>query len=76
MKLALEGASSLAIEYSREEDGPWLADISAQPGATANGRTKKQATIGVQALAMLMIADRLKHGEAVSGRRAYRSLPL
>jgi predicted RNase H-like HicB family nuclease len=53
---------SLAIEYYREEDGRWLADIAALPGVMAYGRTKKQATAAVQALALRLIADRLKHG--------------
>ena len=34
-------AFSLAIEYFREDDGRWLADIPALPGVTAYGRTKK-----------------------------------
>ena len=38
--LAAEGFS-LAIEYYREEDGRWLADIAALPGVTAYGRSKK-----------------------------------
>jgi predicted RNase H-like HicB family nuclease len=58
---------ALAIEYFREEDGRWLADIPALPGVTAYGRSKKQATAAVQALALRLIADRLEHGEAVPG---------
>jgi predicted RNase H-like HicB family nuclease len=58
---------SLAIEYHREVDGRWLADIPALPGVTAYGRTRKQATAAVQALALRLIANRLEHGEAVSG---------
>ena len=58
---------SLEIEYYREEDGRWLADISALPGVTAYGRTKKQATAAVQALPLRLIADRLDHAEAVPG---------
>lgn len=58
---------ALAIEYYREEDGRWLADIAALPGVTAYGRTRKQATAAVQALALRLIADRLEHGEAVPG---------
>jgi predicted RNase H-like HicB family nuclease len=57
----------LAIEYHREEDGRWLADIPALLGVTAYGRTRKQATITVQALALRLFADRLEHGEAVPG---------
>jgi predicted RNase H-like HicB family nuclease len=58
---------SLAIEYYREEDGRWLADISALPGVTAYGRTRKLATVAVQALTLRLIAARLEHGEAVPG---------
>ena len=57
----------LAIKYYREEDGRWLADIPALPGVTAYGRTKKQATAAVQALALRLIADRIEHGEAIPG---------
>jgi predicted RNase H-like HicB family nuclease len=64
--LAAEGFS-LAIEYYREEDGRWLADIAALPGVTAYGRTKKLATAAVQALALRLIADRLEHGETLPG---------
>ncbi len=58
---------SLALEYHREYDGRWLADISTLPGVTAYARTKKQATAAVQALALRLIADRLEHGEALPG---------
>jgi predicted RNase H-like HicB family nuclease len=58
---------SLIIEYYREEDGRWLADIPALRGVTAYGRTRKQATAAVQVLALRLIADRLEHGEAVPG---------
>jgi predicted RNase H-like HicB family nuclease len=58
---------ALVIEYDREEDGRWLADIPALPGVTAYGRSKKKATAAVQALALRLIADRLEHGEAVPG---------
>ena len=54
----------LAIKYYREVDGRWLADIPALPGVTAYGRTKKQATAAVQALALRL--HRLKHGEAAA----------
>jgi hypothetical protein len=50
---------SLAIEYCREKDDRWLADIPALPGVTAYGRAKKQATAAVQALVLRLIADRL-----------------
>jgi predicted RNase H-like HicB family nuclease len=58
---------SLSIEYHREVDGRWLADIPALPGVTAYGDSKRQATAAAQALALRLIADRIEHGEAVSG---------
>ena len=58
---------ALTIEYHREEDGRWLADIPALPGVTAYGRTRTKATAAVQSLALRLIADRLEHGEAVPG---------
>jgi predicted RNase H-like HicB family nuclease len=57
--------SWLAIEFFREEKGRWLADIAALPGVTAHGRTRKEATAAVQALALRLIANRLEHGETV-----------
>jgi predicted RNase H-like HicB family nuclease len=59
---------SLAVEYFREEDGRWLGDLPALPGVTACGRTRKQATAAVTALALRLIADRLEQGEALPGR--------
>ena len=66
-KAPVQHGFSLAIEYFREQDGRWLADIPALPGVTAYGRSKRQATAAVQALALRLIADRLEHGEAVPG---------
>ncbi len=43
MPKSLKGFS-LAIEYDRETDGRWLADIPALPGVTVYGRTKRQET--------------------------------
>ena len=59
MPKAAPNGFSLAIEYHREVDGRWLADIPALPGVTAYGRTKKLATAAVQALALRLIAEAL-----------------
>jgi predicted RNase H-like HicB family nuclease len=60
-------AFNLKIEFLREDDGRWIADIPALPGVTVYGRTRKQALAGAQALALRVIADRLDHGEAMPG---------
>jgi len=59
---------SLAIEYYREDDGRWLADIAALPGVTAYGRTKKQATAAVQALELRRVARPTESSSVLAGR--------
>ena len=60
-------AFDLKVEFDRETDGRWIADIPALPGVMEYGRTRKQALAAVEALALRVIADRLEHGEAVPG---------
>jgi predicted RNase H-like HicB family nuclease len=55
----------LKVEFDRETDGRWIADIPALPGVTVYGRTRKQALTAVEALALRVIADRIELGEAV-----------
>ena len=53
----------LKIESEREEDGRWVAEVSALPGVLAYGADEAEARARVQALALRVIADRLDHGE-------------
>ena len=53
----------LRIEFDREEDGRWLAEIPALPGVMAYGSTREEARSRVEALALRTLADRLEHGE-------------
>lgn len=53
----------MSIEVEREEDGRWLAEISALPGTMAYGKSRHEAISRVQALALRVLADRLEHGE-------------
>lgn len=55
----------LAIEIEREEDGRWLAEIPAIPGALVYGATLAEARVKIEALALRVIADRIEHGESV-----------
>lgn len=57
-------AFNLKVEFDREEDGRWIADIPASPGVMVYGRTRKQALAAVEALALRVIADRLEHRDA------------
>ena len=60
-------AFNLKVEFDRETDGRWIADIPDLPGVMVYGRTRKQALAAVEVLALRVIADRIEHGETVPG---------
>lgn len=55
----------LVVEIEREDDGRWLADVVALPGAMAYGSTREDALAKAEALALRVLAERLEHGEPV-----------
>ena len=55
----------LRIEFEREADGRWIAEIPALPGVMAYGETQDEAQARVEALAPRTLADRREHGERV-----------
>ncbi len=57
---------TFTVEYEREEDGRWLAEVVELPGVLAYGATSDEAIAKAQALALRVLADRLDHGEAAS----------
>jgi len=48
------------IEFDRETDGRWIAEIPDLPGVMAYGSTKEEAEAAVEALALRVIADRIE----------------
>jgi predicted RNase H-like HicB family nuclease len=58
-------AGKLLVEMEREEDGRWIAEVSALPGVLAYGPTRDEALARAEALALRVLADRLEHGETV-----------
>jgi predicted RNase H-like HicB family nuclease len=56
---------SLKLELERDDDGKWIAEIPELPGVIAYGQPQEEATDGVKALALRVLADRLEHGEAI-----------
>jgi predicted RNase H-like HicB family nuclease len=54
----------MRIEFEREADGRWLAELAAIPGVMAYGETYEEARARVRALALSVMADRLEHGES------------
>lgn len=57
----------ITVETEREADGRWLAAAPDLPGVMAYGTTPEEAKGRAQALALRVIADRIEHGEEVSG---------
>ncbi|MCO5160394.1 MAG: type II toxin-antitoxin system HicB family antitoxin [Mesorhizobium sp.] len=55
----------LKIDFEREDDGRWIAEIVSLPGVMAYGATREEARGRVEALALRTLADRLDHGEEV-----------
>lgn len=51
------------IQFDRETDRRWIAEIVDLPGVLAYGKTKKEATAKVEALALRVVAEKLEHGE-------------
>ena len=54
----------LTIEFEREDDGRWIAEVPEMPGALAYGATEQEAAARAEALALRILADRLDHGES------------
>ena len=54
---------TFTVEYEREDDGRWLAEVIELPGALAYGATENEAIAKAQALALRVLADRLELGE-------------
>lgn len=52
------------VEFDREDDGRWIADVTALPGVMAYGATKEEALLKCKALALRVIADRLEQNES------------
>jgi predicted RNase H-like HicB family nuclease len=51
------------VEFEREDDGRWLAEVLELPGVLAYGDSSDEAIAKAQALALRAVADRLEHGE-------------
>ncbi|MBI3450395.1 MAG: type II toxin-antitoxin system HicB family antitoxin [Acidobacteria bacterium] len=50
----------LKVELEQEEDGRWIAEALDLPGVMTYGQTQDEAMARVQALALRVIADRLR----------------
>ena len=55
------------VEVEQEEDGRWLAEVPAVPGALAYGTTRAEAVGRAEALALRVLADRLQSNKPPGG---------
>ena len=51
------------IEFDREEDGRWIADIPELPGVLSYGASQEEAKAQVEALALRVLADRIEESK-------------
>ncbi len=51
-----------SVEFSREEDGRWIAEVPKLPGVMAYGSTKQAALQRVYAIALRTLADKIEQG--------------
>ena len=51
---------TFTVEFEREDDGRWLAEVRELPGVLAYGQTSDEAIAKAQALALRALADRIE----------------
>ena len=56
-----------SVEFEREEDGRWIAEVPDLPGVMVYGATREEVFRRVEALALRVLADRIEHGEFPTG---------
>lgn len=54
---------NLFVEFEKETDGRWIADVPELPGVLAYGATREEALALAKALALRVVADRIENGE-------------
>ncbi len=54
----------MKVETEIEDDGRWIAEVPALPGAMTYGSSRAEAISKVEALVLRILADRVEKGEA------------
>ena len=55
---------NFTIEIEQEVDGRWIAEVMELPGAMSYGANSSEAKSKAPALALMVVAEQLKHEEA------------
>ena len=53
----------MKVETEIEDDGRWIAEVPALPGAMSYGSSRAEAIAKVEALVLRILADRVENGE-------------
>jgi predicted RNase H-like HicB family nuclease len=56
---------TLTVEFDREDDGRWMADIPELPGVGAYGATREEALARVKAVALETLVARAEEGTPI-----------
>jgi predicted RNase H-like HicB family nuclease len=59
-------AMNFRIELDREEDGRWIAEVLDIPGVLVYGKSREEAMLKAQSLALRVLAERIDLGEVSS----------
>jgi predicted RNase H-like HicB family nuclease len=66
--LAVTSVAKLRVEFDRETDSRWIAEVIDLPGVMTYGTTREEALAAVEALAVIVIAEgqesRIARGDA------------
>jgi len=60
------GRVPFTVEFDREEDGRWIAEVPQLPGVMAYGATKQAVLRKVYAIALRTLADKAEEGRLLS----------
>jgi predicted RNase H-like HicB family nuclease len=52
-----------AVDYERETDGRWIAEVEALPGVLSYGMTRESAGRAAVALALRILASQIETGD-------------
>lgn len=58
--------TNFTIEFERETDGRWIAEVQELPGVLSYGASRGDALAKAEALALRVVADQLDAGEKTS----------
>jgi len=59
----------MKVEVEVENDGRWIAEVPALPGATVYGASRAEVVSKVEALVLRILADREEEGKRGTGYR-------